>query len=138
MCFIDYPFLNRPKTLAWIVFAKSGWGKFQPINAPSANQNIVSNIVILLCCYLSGNGGCTGAALPPKPGVTGAPKLGVGALSPKLGAGVLTTGALKLGAGVVGAPNDGTPGVPLPDAAPAIFSCVRPNAAIPKTAPIAK
>ena len=40
--------------MAWIVFAKSGWGKFQPMNAPSANQNIVSNIVILLC-YSAGN-----------------------------------------------------------------------------------
>lgn len=51
--------LNMAKTLACIVFANSGCGKFQPINAPNASQNNVSNMSILpvfmLCLYLSLN-----------------------------------------------------------------------------------
>ena len=74
-----------------------------------------------------------------KVGVAGAPKLGVGIGALKLGVGFgaeklgVGLGALKLGVGA--GVGDGKFNPPL--LAPAIFSCVRPYAAIPKIAPIA-
>ena len=79
-------------------------------------------------------------ALPEELTVVGAPKLGaglnagadvlgVGALLPNPGAGVLAAGAPKLGVDAAGG-----------NVAPALsfsFSCVRPYAAIPKIAPMA-
>jgi hypothetical protein len=101
------------------------------------------NVSFLFPFYLSGNGGITGAAFPPNPVTTsaaGAPNpellpklLGAVGVVPQLGAGV----KLVLGAGVPN-PVEGVLGICTPPLfAPAIFSCVRPNAAIPKTAPIA-
>ena len=119
--------------------ANSGCGKFHPTNAPTANQNNVSNMV---SPYLSGNGGITGAALPPNPEITceGSAVTGAGF---QLGAGVgVYDAAPKLGV-VCGAANPPAVEKPLPGAcsppllAPPSFSCVRPNAAIPSTAPMA-
>jgi hypothetical protein len=62
------------------------------------------------------------------------PKLVVGAGALKLGIGF---GAEKLGVGVVGAEKLDVGGAIPPLLAPPSFSCVRPNAAIPNTAPIA-
>jgi len=41
-------FFTNPKILACMALAKSGCGKFQPTNAPTAIQNMVSNMVSLL------------------------------------------------------------------------------------------
>jgi hypothetical protein len=65
--------INFCKYLACMFFAKSGCGKFQPTNAPTAIQNNVSNMMFSF--YLSGNGGTTGAGLPPHP-VTTSPVAG--------------------------------------------------------------
>lgn len=67
--------------------------------------------------------------MPPNPVATGAENDG-GA------GGAENDGAIGAGAGIIGA--DGKLGVDILFAEPAIFSCVLPNAAIPKTAPIAK
>lgn len=67
-----------------------------------------------------------GAVLPPNPVATGAENDG----------GAENGCAIGTGAGITGA--DGKLGVDILFAEPAIFSCVLPNAAIPKTAPIAK
>ena len=115
--------------------------------AVSAN-NAVAKTIAYFIYYLSGKGGITGAALPPNPEITCD--------------GSAATGAeFQLGAGVYGA--DGVlPNIPLPKLgvacgaadppvvekllpgvcsppllAPPSFSCVRPNAAIPNTAPMA-
>ena len=89
--------------------AQNGCGKFQPTNAPTAIQNSVSNMMSLLC-YTAGNdnGGPDGL---PVVGGTGDP-------TPYLKSGPLL------------------PSPPL--FTPAIFSCVRPYAAMPNTAPMAK
>ena len=99
-----------------------------------------------------GSGACIGAALPPKPETT-CPVMGDGAggvyaeVDPNAGTGVdpQLAGGVKLVLGAVlmvfppsGAdPKLGTVVCAPPLFAPAIFSCVRPNAAIPSTAPIA-
>ena len=41
-------FFTNPKILACMALAKSGCGKFQPTTAPTAIQNMVSNMVSLL------------------------------------------------------------------------------------------
>ena len=41
-------FFSIPKILALIARAQTGSGKCQPTNAPTAIQNIVSNMVLLL------------------------------------------------------------------------------------------
>ena len=67
-----------------------------------------------------------GAVLPPNPVATGAENDGGAENGCAIGTGAGTLGVI------------GKLGVDMLFAEPAIFSCVLPNAAIPKTAPIAK
>ena len=47
-------FFNTPKILALIALAQNGSGKCHPTNAPTAIQNMMSNMMSLLC-YIAGN-----------------------------------------------------------------------------------
>lgn len=112
--------------LACMARAQNGCGKFQPTNAPTAIQNMMSNI--FLSPYISGCGGCDGA-----------PKASAGAVlaTDAPNAGTDVAGAPNAGAGVGGAPKAGVGGAIPPLLAPLSFSCVRPYAAIPNMAPMA-
>jgi hypothetical protein len=96
-------------------------------------QLIVLIIFSLLFLYSSGIGGCAGPGFPLLEVTTG----GLDALNEGV-----VTGAVKLPPNPElsgGGANDDATGAGVGfTAAPAIFSCVRPKAAIPSTAPMAK
>ena len=71
--------------MVWIARAQNGCGKFHPTNAPTAIQNSVSNMLILLCYNYSAGKLCAGPKGRPVVGQVGAEVPNAGA-DPNAGA----------------------------------------------------